>query len=253
MTIVDWARSNPATRAAWDAAERHVGAFADWHVPVPVASSALSLWLAVWMAGGIVEWRFDGLRRLAGGGRTGVVVSPPEDWPALVWRTAAGRRVFSHRAVWAAVADVVELGAVGCGLEGPPGVLSLWASRYIVGDPTPPWLYRDPMEAGCITDGRRRWAWAEPLLGVYGEWVGNRLWTPPSTWVASDGRLRSLRLFDGWWIGAGWNPVKVDPGGWYRWAREPIGSDPLRKDLRMRLAWRMGSARPATREVRHGA
>jgi hypothetical protein len=256
VTIVDWARSAPAAKPAWEAAERYVGTFADWRGPVPVGSEDLALWLAVWLAGGVVEWRRDGLRRLAGGGRVGSADPPEEGRPALVWRTAAGRRVFSHRALWTTVEDLAVLGAVGRGLAGPPGILAVWVARYILENPSPPWLYRDPTDAFCVTDGSRRWAWSEALLGIYGEWVAGRLTTPVSTWIDPRGRVRSLRLFDGWWTGSTWEPVKVDPGGWYRWGREPLGEAVPRLDVRIGRDRRLvgpPARRPGAAEVSHGA
>jgi hypothetical protein len=219
VTLTAWCETAPVTRSVWAEAEQLAGLFAGWVGPVPVATAEPVLWLAIWRAGKPGRWHPDGLTGVAGKRIDAVPpdLPSPED-PALLWQAADGWRVFSHRAVWAAILDTARLGAAGRGLPGPAALVqgcASWLEGRTFGDGVR--VYPDPAVAHGYTDGRRHWVWSAHLLGVYatvdeegriGPGRLTRVETP-------GGRLKSVRLFDGWWDGKGTVPLRAEPGGWF--------------------------------------
>lgn len=188
--------------------------------PLAVARLDPVLWLALWRAGAVLWWTPTGSRGWQASGvsrprRHGLLAA---DAPALLWPGPTGIQVFSHRAVWCAVAGTAALEAAGRGLPGPAGFVqgaAAWLAGQAFG--TGRWFYADPRAAGVVTDGRRRWRYAAPLLGVYqrepdGGSSGRAVVDPHSS---VEGQLvRSARLFDGWWRHGQWEPARFPGGGW---------------------------------------
>jgi hypothetical protein len=223
VTIVERVGEWPEARRVSEAAARVAPLFRAWPGPVPLTTRDPVVWLAVWQAGKIVRWQAGGITGVADTTATSAMLTedrPDPSAPALIWPQPDGARVFSHRAVWAAIEDTAALGAAGRGLPGPAGVVQAMAGwiggrRYADGVV----VYRDPLApAGGYTDGTGRFAYHPDLLGVWAR-LGPQFEPTPGTATLVEpggGRVRSLRLFDGWWTGGAVEPLRVDPGGWYR-------------------------------------
>lgn len=188
--------------------------------PFGVARVDPGLWLAAWRAGAPVWWMAAGSRGWLGpsAGHPPARRPAPED-AALLWPRPEGVLVFSHRALWAAISGTAALGAVGRA-AGPLGFVygaAAWIDGHAFGEGPP--LYADPAVAGAVTDGARRWAAADELLGVYRRLAPDDEWDPGTrATVAGDG-VKSARLFDGWWRDGGLVPGRFPGGAWHLFAK----------------------------------
>jgi len=188
--------------------------------PLGVARVDPVLWLALWRVSAVVWWTPTGSRgwQVAGGGGRRYHPLPAADAPAVLWPSLGGIQVFSHRAVWSAVAGTAALEAAGRGLAGPAGFVqgaAAWLGGQAFG--TGRWFYADPRQAGAVTDGRERWRYAASLLGVYQREpdCGSPDRAAGDPFSTTDGQLvRSARLFDGWWRHGQWEPARFPGGGW---------------------------------------
>lgn len=182
--------------------------------PFAVARVDPPLWLAVWRAGAPVCWRPAGSRGWLSAG-----AAPHRRWPvpqdtALLWPRPEGVLVFSHRALWAAVSGTAALGAVGRA-PGPLGFVhgaAAWIDGRTFG--AGPVLYADPAVPGAVTDGVRRWAAADELLGAYRRLPPDPAWDPGTRATADGAGVKSARLFDGWWRDGGVVPARFPGGVW---------------------------------------
>lgn len=216
--LVSWIGDLPSDHPAHHAlaAAQTLGRSVAWRHPVPVATiQDPVLWLAVWSLGGTVRWSPGaGLSGWANAGDLGPA-SPSEsvnvDAPAVIW----DGRVFSHRAVWAAIEDVHDLGAAGWGLKGPAGFVQRAAS----------WLAGNAYGAGRFlypaatvpygwTDGHETWLGYAELLGAWARVdPSGRLDPGRATWLSAEG-IRSRRLYEGHWTGAEMRPERFYEGWW---------------------------------------
>ncbi len=214
-TLLDWIEALPEGHPA-----RREGAGEPLPLaPRPFAAARVDprLWLNAWRAGAPIWWMRQGSRGwLATGGGTESFRRPRAADPAVLWPRPAGVLVFSHRAVWAAIVGTAELGAAGRGGEGPLAFV-LGAAAWLQGDPfgTGPELYADPKASGCLTDGRRRWAAADALLGAYRRVAPDDVWDPGTKPAGERGAVKSARLFDGWWRQGEWTPGRFPGGCWH--------------------------------------
>lgn len=182
--------------------------------PFAVARVDPPLWLAAWRAGASVWWMAAGSR---GWLSAGAVPMPRPTAPrgaALLWPRPEGVLVFSHRALWAAIEGTAALGAAGRA-AGPLGFVcgaAAWLDGHAFGAGPP--LYADPAVPGAVTDGARRWASADKLLGAYRRLAPDHAWDP-ATWITADGDgVKSARLFDGWWRDGVVVPARFPGGCW---------------------------------------
>lgn len=193
-----------------------LGRRVSWRHPVPLATiQDPVVWLAVWWGGGIVRWSPEaGLSGWAHplGSVSGAKPQPAAlDAPAVIWEG----RVFSHRAVWAAIEDVHALGAAGWGLKGPAGFVQRVAS----------WMAGSPYGAGSFlypavniprgwTNGSVSWLECPELLGPWARVdPAGHIEPGRATWMTSEG-IRSRRLYGGYWNGAEMRPEKFYEGWW---------------------------------------
>ncbi len=212
-TLLAWIDALPAD---------HPARCADRGGPLPLGSGPFGvarmdpgLWLGAWRAGAPVWWRTAGSRGWLspGAGRPAPRPLGPAD-AALLWPRPTGVLVFSHRALWAAICGAAALGAVGR-VGGPVGFVhgaAAWLEGQAFG--AGPLLYADPAVAGAVTDGTRRWAWADELLGAYRRVAPDDAWDPGTRAVEGGARVKSARLFDGWWRDGGLVPARFPGGSW---------------------------------------
>ncbi len=180
--------------------------------PFAVARVHPPLWLAAWRAGAAVWWRASGSQGWLSAGAAPMPRTPEPQDPALLWPRPEGVLVFSHRALWAAIRGSAALGAVGRA-AGPLGFVAgaaAWLGGQAFG--TGPALYPDPVVPGAVTDGARRWASADGLLGAYRRLAPDGAWDPGT--VSTDGGVKSTRLFDGWWREGDVVPALFPGGCW---------------------------------------
>jgi hypothetical protein len=218
VTLTDWASG---TELPWMAEARPLARlFGSRRGPVSVARADPALWLGIWLAGGIVRWDPEGLSGVAwteaaAPGATPAGLDPAA--PALIWPGPEGERVFSHRAVFWAVRDSMEMGAIGRGLAGPASVVQAMALAMAgIEREATNWLWPDPDWPAAWSDGRRRWHYSSDLLGLWAEVRDDgSLMAGAATWY-DQGLVRSRRLFDGYWQGGRPEPTRAEPGGWHR-------------------------------------
>jgi acetyl-CoA carboxylase biotin carboxyl carrier protein len=217
VTILAYLAGRPAGHPAarlWQAARARWAVLAGAAEPVRVCRADPVLWVAAWLAGRPVRWSpAAGLGGLAPS--VPAAGAPPGADPAaaaVVWPAGAGERVFSHEAVWAAIEDIHALGAAGRGLAGPAGFVQA-AAAWLADRPFG-WGGRLRPEAeGLYTDGQRRFRAADALLGVFArEEAGAWITGPHTHWDA--GRVKSRRLFDGWYRAGGVEPARFEGGYW---------------------------------------
>jgi hypothetical protein len=229
-TLVAWAfgqaEGHPA-RAAWHEATAIAAALAGRRAaPWPVARVDPVLWLAAWRAGRAVWMHPAGSRGWLSSGSVLQQADPgcaPND-PAIMVPGPGGTRVFSHRALWAAVRGTWFLGAAGGGLGGAEAFVQ-GAASWLNGEAfgVGRRLYRHPEGAWLATDGQVVWNTRPELLGVYRRVDGDGVAAlDPSTLILPDG-LKSERLFDGWWRGGTVVPARF-PGG--QWSANGAGGIP---------------------------
>lgn len=219
-TLLDWIGRQPddhpavlAFLGAGPAGKALGGA----HDPVAVASWDPALWLGVWAVGRAVRWSSTGLRAWPGDIKLQALKPSVRD-PAVIWPTPGGDLAFSHRAVWAAIQDTADLGAFGHGAYGPAGFVQRAAS-WLVGVAFGGGPRYDQENAGMYQEGARHFFYDPKLLGLWAR-VDPAGLEAGSASLVQGNRMKSARLFDGYWTPGGIHPAEF-PEGWYRWREDP--------------------------------
>ena len=209
------APDHPA-RAALAAAQAVSACLGGRRDPVLVSAVDPVLWLASWTAGRPVLWHRGGLRGLAAVRASEFPPPPPATAdpvaPALIWAKGPTAWVYSHAAVFEAIAETAGLCACGTGFSGPPAFIQ-GAAAWILGRPFGKGRFFWPLPGatGVVTDGENRFRCLPELLGPFQE-AGE---DPTATTRLEDRvRVRSRRLFDGYWTGQDVVPARF-LDGWY--------------------------------------
>ena len=197
-----------------DAARAVSGCLGGRREPVLVSAVDPILWLAAWSVGRPVMWHPGGLSGLAPAAFPGPpsLSLPDPAGPALIWGAGPAQWVFSHTALYEAVSEMARLGASGTGFSGPPAFV-LGAAAWLLDRPFGEgcFFWPSPGAYGVVTDGARRFLYLAELLGPFQE-VGED--PGASTRLEEGVRVRSRRLFDGYWTGREVLPARfVD--GWH--------------------------------------